>query len=89
MGGVTGSDATSELESILAEVAVALFAPGTLEATLQHIVTLAVATVDGCDAAGVFLAEDGQSPLPPPPTPSLSSSTGSRSTAARGRASTR
>jgi len=57
---VTGSDVTSELESNLAEVAVALFAPGTLEATLQHIVTLAVATVEGCDAAGVFLAENGQ-----------------------------
>jgi len=57
---VTGSDATSELESNLSEVAVALFAPGTLEATLQRIVTLAVATVDGCDAAGVFLAEHGQ-----------------------------
>ena len=57
---MTGSEATSELESNLSEVAVALFAPGTLEATLQHIVTLAVATVDGCDAAGVFLTENGQ-----------------------------
>ena len=57
---MAASDATSELESNLSEVAVALFAPGTLEATLQHIVTLAVATVDGCDAAGVFLAENGQ-----------------------------
>jgi len=57
---VTGSDATSELESNLSEVAIALFAQGSLEATLQRIVTLAVATVDGCDAAGVFLAEHGQ-----------------------------
>ncbi len=57
---MTATDATSELDSNLSEVAVALFAPGTLEATLQNIITLAVATVDGCDAAGVFLAENGQ-----------------------------
>ena len=57
---MTGSDATSELESNLSEVAVALFAPGTLEGTLQRIVTMAVATVEGCDAAGVFRVVNGQ-----------------------------
>lgn len=55
---MTGSDATSELESNLSEVALALFAPGTLQGTLQRIVNLAVATIDGCDAAGVFIVEN-------------------------------
>ncbi len=35
-------------------------AAGTLEATLQQIVALAVVAVEGCDAAGILLAEDEQ-----------------------------
>ncbi len=49
---------TAELESDLTEMALALFAPGTLEGTLERIVSLAVTAVEGCDAAGIFLAEE-------------------------------
>lgn len=51
-------DPTAEIESSLSEMALALFAPGTPAETLSRIVTLATATVEGCDAAGIFLAED-------------------------------
>ena len=44
----------------MSEVALALCAPGTVEGTLEQIVDLAVGTVDGCDAAGLFLVEDEQ-----------------------------
>lgn len=44
----------------LAETATVLFAAGSLENTLQTTVDLAVATIDGCDFAGLFiLAEEG------------------------------
>jgi len=58
MTRVTRPTPAAQLESDLSEVALALFAPGTLEGTLQRVVTLAVATIDGCDAAGIFLVED-------------------------------
>lgn len=51
---------TEELEQNLVEVARALFAPGTVGGTLQLTVDLAVATVEGCDGAGVFLVRDEQ-----------------------------
>lgn len=57
---MSSDEPAPEFERNLAEVAGVLFAHGTLEATLQHIVTLAVATIDGSDAAGVFLVENGQ-----------------------------
>ncbi len=44
----------SNLESDLAEIAVALFEPGTVTGTLQKIVDLAAQAVDGCEAAGVM-----------------------------------
>ncbi len=47
-----------ELEHSLAELAVALFAPGTVAGTLQRIVDLAVAAIEGCDAAGILVVED-------------------------------
>ncbi len=49
-----------DLERSLSELAVALFAPGTVAGTLQRIVDLAVVAIEGCDAAGVLLVEDGQ-----------------------------
>lgn len=52
-----GKKSLDEVESDLSEVALALFAPGTLEDTLQQIVSLAVATVEGCDHAGILLVE--------------------------------
>ena len=46
------------MERDIAEFAVALFAGGTVAATLQRIVDLAVVTIDGCDACGIFLVKD-------------------------------
>lgn len=51
-------ESTEELEQNLVEVARALFEPGTVAGTLQLTVDLAVATVEGCDAAGVFVVRD-------------------------------
>ena len=50
--------ATEEVEQHLAEVARALFSPATVAGTLQLTVDLAVATVEGCDAAGIFVVTD-------------------------------
>ncbi len=58
MGSMSSHQETTELEQNLAEVARALFESGTVQGTLQRTVELAVATVDGCDAAGVFVIED-------------------------------
>jgi len=52
------SDAANELEQNLAQVARALFATGTVEGALRVTVDLAVATIEGCDAAGVFVVEN-------------------------------
>jgi len=51
---------SDELEQNMSEVARALFATGSVERSLQLTVDLAVATVDGCDAAGIFVSRDGQ-----------------------------
>jgi len=48
----------AELEQNLSAVARALFATGSVERSLQLTVDLAVATVDGCDEAGVFYLRD-------------------------------
>ena len=47
------------LETSFAHVAEQLLRPGSVVVTLQHIVALAAETIDGCDAAGVFLAQEG------------------------------
>lgn len=49
-----------DLERTFSQVALALFARPSVEATLQEIVELAAHTVDGCDAAGIFTLDDGQ-----------------------------
>ena len=51
-------DAVAQIDIDLAEVATTLFAPGTVESTLQRIVDLAAATIEGCDEAGIFLVEN-------------------------------
>jgi len=61
---VTTDDASRELEATIAEVALALFSPGTVAGTLQQIVELAVLTVDGCDAAGICLVDGEQVTTP-------------------------
>jgi hypothetical protein len=48
-----------ELESTVSEIAVALFARGTVEQTLHRIVLLAERAVDGCEAAGVMVTREG------------------------------
>ena len=49
---------SDDLEQNLSEVARALFATGSVERSLQLTVDLAVATVDGCDAAGIFVSRN-------------------------------
>lgn len=49
-----------DIETTFAEVALSLFAPGSVQGTLDKIVQLAVLAIDGCDAAGVLaLGDDG------------------------------
>ncbi|MEO5680825.1 MAG: GAF and ANTAR domain-containing protein [Acidimicrobiales bacterium] len=55
----TDDVSAGELERNLVVVARALFAAGTVAGSLQRTVELAVATVEGCDAAGVFSLRDG------------------------------
>lgn len=57
---VTRSDSIEEVEQHLSEVARTLFAPGSVAGSLQLTVELAVSTIDGCDAAGVFLVRQGR-----------------------------
>jgi len=52
------TDTTDELEQNVSAVARALFATGTVDGTLQRTIELAVDTIDGCDAAGVFVVRD-------------------------------
>ena len=47
------------LEESVARAATLLFRPGSVVETLQQIVALAAETIDGCEAAGVFLAREG------------------------------
>jgi hypothetical protein len=56
---VRETDEMRDLERTFSEVALTLFAAGTVQGTLQRIVDLAVRAVDGCEAAGIFLDEDG------------------------------
>lgn len=56
---MTAPEPLLELESNLAQVAISLFAPGTVEGTLQKIVDLAELAVDGCEAAGILLSDAG------------------------------
>jgi hypothetical protein len=60
MVGMVGAEDFVDLEASLSDVAVQLFAPGSVADTLQHIVDLAERAVDGCDAAGVLVIQDGR-----------------------------
>lgn len=57
---MTGIDPSLALDANWSELALALFAQGTVRDTLQKIVDLAVVAVEGCDAAGIFLIEEGR-----------------------------
>jgi hypothetical protein len=56
---VPSSDGFLDLESSFSQVAVALFAAGTVQGTLQRIVDLAERAVEGCEAAGILLDDNG------------------------------
>lgn len=49
----TAEDTSARLAQQLADIARVLLAPGSLSQTLDQIVTLAAATIDGCDEAGL------------------------------------
>lgn len=53
----------------LKDVALELLGAGELDLTLQHIVDLAVATVEGCDHAGISLVVDDHLETPAPSDP--------------------
>lgn len=59
----TDQDASQDPAAALADdfsqTARALFAAGSPQETLAEVVRLAVATIEGCDFAGIFLLEDG------------------------------
>jgi GAF domain-containing protein len=63
MGTVAGEDRSTDVADLaetFAEVARALTAERSVQATLEKIVELAVKTIDGCDHAGVSLVESGR-----------------------------
>jgi ANTAR domain len=55
---VQGVDGFLDLESNFSDVAIALFAVGTVQGTLQRIVDLAEQAIDGCEAAGILVVSD-------------------------------
>jgi ANTAR domain/GAF domain len=57
---VPGADEFIDLENNLAHVASALFEAGNVRETLQRIVDLAERAVDGCEAAGILLVDNGK-----------------------------
>ena len=59
-GGVVTGGEQRELAETFASIAGQLLGTGTVEQTLQRIVSLAVVTIDGCEHAGVALLVDGQ-----------------------------
>ena len=48
-----------DLEEAFSQIALDLFASGSVKATLQRIVRLAEVTIEGCDAAGLLVVRDG------------------------------
>lgn len=57
---MAAADEFLDLHSSFSEVALALFAAGSVEGTLQRIVDLAERAIDGCEAAGILVV-DGDS----------------------------
>jgi GAF domain-containing protein len=54
----TNSESFSEFAASFSETAQILFSAGTVIDTLAGLVDLAVATIEGCDFAGIFLIDD-------------------------------
>lgn len=59
---MTDAEGLLHLEDEFSEIALSLFASGTVETTLQQIVTLAEGAVDGCLAAAILVVGDGDRP---------------------------
>lgn len=55
----TDENPTAALTVDFLQTARVLFAAGSVEDTLAQVVRLAVATIEGCDYAGIFLVEEG------------------------------
>jgi GAF domain-containing protein len=55
--GTIDNDPISELTATLSETAQILFSAGDVASTLAQVVAVAVATIEGCDFAGLFLME--------------------------------
>jgi GAF domain-containing protein len=53
----TAGDSLSEITTNISEMARILFAAGSVTDTLAQVVETAVATIEGCDFAGLFLVE--------------------------------
>jgi len=60
----TDEDPAATLASDISETARILFSAGNVRETLAEVVHLAVATIEGCDFAGIFLMEAGASTTP-------------------------
>lgn len=58
-GSTTGQDPSLDLTGVISDTARALFSAGGVGATLRRLLDLTIATVDGCDFAGIFLLESG------------------------------
>jgi hypothetical protein len=58
------SDSLADLARSVAETAQILFTAGSVTDTLASVVDLAVATIDGCDYAGVFLVDGNRVTTP-------------------------
>jgi GAF domain-containing protein len=56
----TVDEPLSELAANVSETIRILFAAGSVPDTLARVVGLAVATIEGCDVAGLFVVEDGE-----------------------------
>jgi GAF domain-containing protein len=56
----TGADPASELIATFARKAQPLFSAGGVEVALRMVLDLAVATIEGCDFAGVFVVQQGR-----------------------------
>jgi len=52
---VDADEATAALTADFSETARNLFSPSSVQETLDQVVSLAVATIEGCDFAGIFL----------------------------------
>lgn len=62
MDAVSEADDSVQLEQDFSEIALSLFSSGTIDGTLQQIVTLAEEAVDGCLAAAILVVDRDDRP---------------------------